>query len=355
MTNSLSRLAEAGDELECVRALLYKHRKEANFESMCCDFRKYYFATPDGRVWTRKFGTSTTKMSDEPRVLSAAETNRGYDSVKLQLDGKKINLLVHRVVVFTLNFESVLEIQRRTGLPYDQIHIDHIDQNKKNNALKNLRPCTPKENNANRTDVKSSAPARSKPVRIVLPENDGRVFDSVNDAARKLDLKPGSVSRSCRTCCKVGGFKFEYVEDPDLPDERWFKGKIWVNKRIGWKPVEYSNKGRVKTSQGVKTFGTKAGYYRTIQFYGQRIYVHCLIYRAFHLDGAEIPEGFVVMHVGLTDAERRCNDGTERNWIDDLVLGTLSENAKEAHRQRNLKRAREEEQKEVEEGGLDEE
>ena len=59
------------------------------------------------------------------------------------------------------------------------------------------------------------------------------------------------------------------------------------------------------------------------------------------------------MHVGgLTDAERRCNDGTERNWIDDLVLGSRSENAKEAVRQRNLKRAREEEQKQEQDANV---
>ena len=284
MTNAWSKpVAEPGDELECVCALLYKHRNEANFEAMCLDFDEYYFATADGRVWTRKLRGPTTKMREEPRVLAAVETPQGYDIVHLCLDGKPINLLAHRVVAFTLNFESVLEVKKRTGLPYDQIPIDHIDRNSKNNALDNLRACTPKENLANRTGVKSNAPARSKPVRIVFPENDGRVFDSVRYAARQLNLKPGHVSQSCRKGCKVGGFKFEYVEDADLPGESWFKGQIWVNERIGFKPFEYSNKGRVKTSMGVKTFGSKAGYYRKIGFRGQSFYVHVLMYRAHRL------------------------------------------------------------------------
>ena len=350
MTNSLADGADgadgaggAEDELACVRALLYKHREEANFEQMCRDFRKYYFATIDGFVWTRRVEGQRTKIR-EARVLAYRVSNTGYHRVCLLLDGKRIHLSVHRVVAFTLNFQSVLALKNRTGLEFNEIQIDHIDQNRLNNSLENLRPCTPGENLLNRTDVKCSGPALSKPVRIVFPENDGRVFDSTIDAAKKLNLDHGSVSNSCRKGWKVRGFKFEYVEFPDLPDEIWFKSKIWVNAKIGEKPFEYSNKGRVKTSQGVKTFGSKSGYYRSIGFYGQFFYVHVLIYRAFHLDGAPIPYDRVVMHVNLKDADRRCNDGTERNWLEDLVLGTQSENAKEAFRQR--KRAREEEQKE---------
>ena len=65
-------------------------------------------------------------------------TNSGYLSVHLCKDGKRTTCNVHRLVAITY----IPRVQEKN-------QIDHIDTNKKNNRVDNLRWCTPKENTNN--------------------------------------------------------------------------------------------------------------------------------------------------------------------------------------------------------------
>lgn len=62
----------------------------------------------------------------------------GYEKVNLRIDGHTVSIHVHRVVAETF-------IENPSGKPY----VDHIDTNRRNNRVENLRWCTTRENHNN--------------------------------------------------------------------------------------------------------------------------------------------------------------------------------------------------------------
>jgi len=76
------------------------------------------------------------------RILRAAPDGDGYMRVALCKEGKQNTLKIHRLLgIYFLN------------CPPDK-QIDHIDGNRKNNALSNLRVVTIQQNQWNRTGAK---------------------------------------------------------------------------------------------------------------------------------------------------------------------------------------------------------
>lgn len=122
----------------------------------------------------------------------------GYLTVNLKSNGKYRCLKVHRIVAEAF-------ISNPDKLP----QVNHIDENKQNNAVSNLEWCTCKYNN-NFND---------RPKRFMKPVEqltvDGEIikrFDSVNDAARSIGVNPASISGvlSGRRV-KTGGYKWRYA------------------------------------------------------------------------------------------------------------------------------------------------
>tara|TARA_R110000772_G_scaffold243003_1_gene355710 strand:- start:37 stop:528 length:492 start_codon:yes stop_codon:yes gene_type:complete len=87
-----------------------------------------YTIYPDGRVWSR-FGKG--------KFLSH-RTSKGYTRVGLYKANVKKNKLVHRLL-------AEAYIPNPEGKPF----IDHIDRDRANNSLNNLRWVTHQENNQN--------------------------------------------------------------------------------------------------------------------------------------------------------------------------------------------------------------
>jgi hypothetical protein len=111
---------------------------------------------------------------------------------------------------------------------------DHIDNNRSNNNVDNLRWATPaeqiKHSYATNLGRESSARSRSKPVQgRKVGDDEWTSYDSGHDAARKLrklGLKPGSISAVCRGVHKQTGeyeFRFDETggEADTLPGEEW--------------------------------------------------------------------------------------------------------------------------------------
>lgn len=234
---------------------------------------------------------------------------------------------------------------------------------------KNLAPMTLEESTLHsrtqsrrRTMWRSNAPARSRPVviaeitakakidRALFPV--GHVFPSAMQAARELDFHQGAISRSCKTGCFHQGVKFELGardDDADLPGELWTDTVI-----LNCVEVRVSSHGRVWFG-GIKRRGChyKDTYYRQVGIGGSIFLVHHVIWRCWNaterdaagrLVAAEIPEGMLVLHGGpdrAPDNVRRA-DGTERNWPEDLRLGTYADNQADVKHERALKRRRDE-------------
>jgi len=107
-------------------------------------------------------------------------------------DGQEAKYPVHRLVAMAF-LPAPLE---------GQTHIDHIDGNRSNNHVSNLRWCTPKENNNYAgTVVRKEAAhriAEASLKRKVLCENTGEEFASMTEAAKHFNISLSAVTQSCR-------------------------------------------------------------------------------------------------------------------------------------------------------------
>lgn len=88
-----------------------------------------YAVSDEGQVFSLKNG----------ELLSPSINRGGYLIVVLNKNGKKETVQIHRVVFYSFNAYRRL---KRT----DELVIDHIDGNKTNNRLENLRKITTREN-----------------------------------------------------------------------------------------------------------------------------------------------------------------------------------------------------------------
>jgi hypothetical protein len=100
-----------------------------------------YLIYPDGRVWSKP------RYHTKGGFLKQQFDTHGYKHVGLYKNGKPKTLKVHRLVAI-----------HYIPNPNDYIQVDHIDRDKSNNDISNLRWVTSSENNQNiglRKDNKS--------------------------------------------------------------------------------------------------------------------------------------------------------------------------------------------------------
>lgn len=178
------------------------------------------------------YGTVVTlnyNKTGKRKVMKNHRTKRGYEQVKLFLNGKYKLLSVHRLVWEAFN-----------GPIPEGMQIDHINGVNNDNRLCNLRVVTPKENVnnpvtrvryldamniVNKNHPKNKAwveanreamrKAHNKPV-LQLDKKTGEVircWECISDAERALGIDGSTISK----CCKgkphnktAGGFKWRY-------------------------------------------------------------------------------------------------------------------------------------------------
>jgi len=86
-------------------------------------------------------GTVRNKKTN--RILKSRYNQKGYVQINLRKDKVVATKLIHRLV-----------LQAWKGEIPNKMNVDHIDRDRKNNKLENLRVVTPTQNNENRLLVK---------------------------------------------------------------------------------------------------------------------------------------------------------------------------------------------------------
>lgn len=129
----------------------------------------------------------TVRNNITGKLIKATPYANGYLGVNLYLDGKNKRTRVHRLVAeaFVPN-------------PMFAPHVNHKDENKTNNAAKNLEWCTPKENNNYGSRTKRIAQALGHKVAQYHPNGVlvGK-YQSISEAARINGFTESGIRRTC--------------------------------------------------------------------------------------------------------------------------------------------------------------
>lgn len=113
------------------------------------------------------------KLSREGRMLKQCLDRYGYLKVILYKDNKPHYFTVHRLVALTF-------LTKEDG----KNSVDHIDFNRTNNNIKNLRWCTGKENTIHSYNAGRLASLRPRGVSAVSPDGEKMYFPSMREAER---------------------------------------------------------------------------------------------------------------------------------------------------------------------------
>ena len=129
---------------------------------------------------------------NKEKIIKNFEDRYGYLYVSLNRANTKKKEKVHRLVAKAFIHNPNL---------YEQVN--HIDENKKNNYVKNLEWCTAKYNQ-NYSNYKTY-----KKIRCL---NTNIVYKSIIEASKKLNIDNSGISKVCKgKRGKINGLKFEYL------------------------------------------------------------------------------------------------------------------------------------------------
>ena len=165
-----------------------------------------YYASDDGHIYSER--------SD--KYLIPRTRKDGYQQVTLCEGGARNQEYVHRLIALAWLGECGHRMQ-----------VNHIDENKQNNAINNLEWVTCKENNNHGTHTarqtatvgheklaklaRAASIKRRRPVKCI---DTGITYESVTEACRAVGIKHhGNLVSACtgryHTC---GGYHWEYVK-----------------------------------------------------------------------------------------------------------------------------------------------
>ena len=168
----------------------------------------YYTEDLPGEEW-KKFGKYL--VSSNGRVRNSNRNNLlkpsitcGYYKVRLSENGMVQDWMIHKLVYILFTGDNNL----------NGYVIDHIDGNKLNNNIKNLRKISQSENTvAALYETKTNSSAK----RVAQYNLNGKYiacFPSAREAARSLGLDGSTISKVCRGVNKThGGFIFKYLDE----------------------------------------------------------------------------------------------------------------------------------------------
>lgn len=162
----------------------------------------------EGLYQVSDLGRIRNARTGKIRVLSVQKLRGGYLQVGLSKDGRRKYLRVHRVVWEAFN-----------GPIPAGMHINHINENKTDNRLKNLNLMTPKENNIYGTRMQRVVEKKSETKRVEQYTKDG-VFIQVWQSPKEVEDVLGYNRSNIASCCRgyehfntAYGFVWKYANN----------------------------------------------------------------------------------------------------------------------------------------------
>lgn len=220
----------------------------------------------------------------------------GYIRVRLSFNNKVRTTLVHRLVA-----ESFLD--KKSGCDF----VDHIDRNRENNNVENLRWVNGKENAKNRKHDHSKS-------RSVLQYDLNGKF--IKRYERIIDTPFGrsNVSSACSGHLETAyGYVWKYA------DTEFLEGEIFKIVVFNEQKIKVSNKGRIRLPSGKISYGHNGGNgYKSVTIDDKGVRLHRLIAEAF------LPKSKGKDLVNHKDHNRSNNNVENLEWT------TSSENRKHA-------------------------
>jgi hypothetical protein len=210
-------------------------------------------------------------------IMNGSRTRRGYDSYHPSIGTKSYGILANRAVLSSF-----------IGAPSDKdMTADHIDRNRSNNCLINLRWSTVTKQNQNRE--KFTQTGQKVPVHKIDDITGERVrYPSMGDVP---GFSTSAVNFAVAHHKIVRGYRFE-VATIDLID-----GEVWKP----WLSAEISNQGRVKRISNGKEYEVflkpSSNGYLSITGSGRKLYLlHRVVYFLFGTISFDIDDASTVVN-----------------------------------------------------------
>jgi len=155
------------------------------------------------RTFIDKIGRKRTILG---RILKPGITPSGYLQVHLFDSSRGVEkwFLVHRLVCGAFHQN-----------PENKPCVNHIDENKANNAASNLEWCTAFENNTHGTRTARMAKTQSKPVgQYTTDYKLVKVWQSTREVKSNLGFDRGNISKAALGKYKTAyGYVWKYIEE----------------------------------------------------------------------------------------------------------------------------------------------
>lgn len=194
-------------------------------------YEDYYEVSNFGRV--KSLPRKTRQGMRGGRILKGVKGKNGYLKVALCKDGKKKYFLVHRLV--GMAFADMVDwTEKAKGKPFEELQVNHKDQNKENNFVfvgedgsadfskSNLEWCDGPYNHDYGDAIERMAKTKSKPVDQKTKDGELiKIWPSVREIERQTGWSGGAISKCCNRKLKSAyGSLWSYSASASVPSSK---------------------------------------------------------------------------------------------------------------------------------------